>query len=62
MAFSYCVPCMRTSSSPLVGCIPSSVGDMSLSNEESALATFDVELTFQYFELEEATGTFNEIR
>jgi hypothetical protein len=46
----------------LVGCIPSSVGDMSLSNEESALATFDVELTFQYFELEEATGTFNEIR
>jgi hypothetical protein len=46
----------------LVGCVPSSVGGMTLSNESADISTFDVELTFQYFELEEAEGAFSDIR
>tara|TARA_A100001011_G_scaffold396956_1_gene496503 strand:+ start:2486 stop:3058 length:573 start_codon:yes stop_codon:yes gene_type:complete len=46
----------------LVGCVPSSVGGLLLSNESADISTFDVELTFQYFELEEAEGAFSDIR
>ena len=46
----------------LVGCTPSSVGTIDLSNESADISTFDVELTFQYFELEETEGRFNDIR
>jgi hypothetical protein len=45
-----------------MGCVPSSVGGMTLSNESADISTFDVELTFQYFELEEAEGAFSDIR
>lgn len=44
----------------IYGCIPSSVGDMSMSNTEAAIATFELKITSQYWEVESATGDFPE--
>lgn len=44
----------------LYGCIPLSVGDMSMSNSEAGVVTFDVKIRSQYWEVESAKGEFPE--
>lgn len=44
----------------IYGCLPTSVGDMTMSNSEAAVATFEAKITSQYWEVESATGDFPE--
>ena len=46
----------------LIGVAPSEVGTMAMSNDDASIATFSVKLTYQYWELEDTTGKFNDIR
>ena len=42
----------------IYGCIPTSVGDLAMSNTEANLAMFDVSVVSQYWEVEQAIGDF----
>jgi hypothetical protein len=45
----------------IYGCIPTSVGDLEMSNTtEVGIATFDVKIVSQYWEVESTTGDFPE--
>jgi len=42
----------------IFGCIPTEVGEMKMSNTETGIATFEVKMASQYWEVESATGDF----
>lgn len=46
----------------LVGAAVSNVGPMEFSNDDAGAVTFELGLTFQYWELENTIGKFNDIR
>jgi hypothetical protein len=51
-----------TESYKLLGAIPMTVGALEFSNEGAEITTFELAVKFQYWELEEAEGRFNDIR